>query len=511
MYINYTERAEAGYVYPALWVEQGVFDEPEYRLTYDANGGTGAPPSRMVPTNTSIALSTTIPTLAEHTFLGWALDSDATVPDYQAGGQFNIGVGDKTLYAVWIRTAFTLTYYANGGTGAPDPLTNIPPNSVITLSLDEPVRTGYRFMGWSQNQAATVPEYQPGDSFNIGNSNKDLYAVWKQIEYYTLTYNANGGNGAPSPQTNIPDNTFINLSSTIPTRQEIVFLGWATTETATAAEYQPGDQFNIGDSDKTLYAVWRAATIYIIHRDINSSDVIEDEAFVVPDGHYGPYNPKTFPDYGPGQLAAYSDPPEGNVGAFETRTIVYEYDKLGRTVHGFVWPMVTIERIPGFLDMHAVVVELRPTFKTPAPPELSVKAQLLNKDGLGEFTFYNVPEGNYVLYIYRPGYLVRSMLVTISPSDPQVVLLEPPGIADDGIFNLWWGDCNGDHRVDNDDVLLIMELLNAGVSAEDPLYNPACDMNADGRCDNDDVLLVMENWDKFINDYPGAEDVNPYQ
>ena len=66
------------------------------------------------------------------------------------------------------------------------------------------------------------------------------------------------------------------------------------------------------------------------------------------------------------------------------------------------------------------------------------------------------------------------------------------------------GDCNDDLRIDNEDVMMIMELMDIGVNAVHPLYNAACDMNGDGRCDNDDILMVLEYWNRNVGQYPGA-------
>lgn len=73
--------------------------------------------------------------------------------------------------------------------------------------------------------------------------------------YYTLSYNANGGSGAPSSQ-RVKANTGFYLSSTKPTRSGYTFLGWSTSATATSASYAPGAGVRI-NSNVTLYAVWK--------------------------------------------------------------------------------------------------------------------------------------------------------------------------------------------------------------------------------------------------------------
>jgi hypothetical protein len=176
-----------------------------------------------------------------------------------------------------------------------------------------------------------------------------------------------------------------------------------------------------------------------------------------------------------------------------------------RTVHGYVWPMATQGLAPGFLEMHAVTAELRETFQTPARAGLSATAVLTDGSGKGEFTIENVPYGDYVLVIQRPGYLARCMNVTISGAGPGAVELAPP---DDGagVFNLLYGDINGDLVIDDEDLAALMGNWNAGVNS--PGYDPACDLDANGRVDNSDALLLMEHYGSYAGDYPGAWDVD---
>ncbi len=72
---------------------------------------------------------------------------------------------------------------------------------------------------------------------------------------FTITYNANGGSGAPASQTKSSGKA-LTLSSTKPTRQGYTFLGWATSSGASSAQYNAGGSFTT-DANTTLYAVWR--------------------------------------------------------------------------------------------------------------------------------------------------------------------------------------------------------------------------------------------------------------
>ena len=74
---------------------------------------------------------------------------------------------------------------------------------------------------------------------------------------HTVSYNANGGSGAPGGQTKWWGEV-LTLSSTRPTRANHTFLGWATSANGAVA-YQPGGRYG-ADNNVTLYAKWKLAT-----------------------------------------------------------------------------------------------------------------------------------------------------------------------------------------------------------------------------------------------------------
>lgn len=75
---------------------------------------------------------------------------------------------------------------------------------------------------------------------------------------HTVSYNANGGTGAPDSQKKMYGSV-LTLSSVRPTRDGYVFMGWATSSAGDVA-YMPGSTYG-ADADVTLYAVWQIAYI----------------------------------------------------------------------------------------------------------------------------------------------------------------------------------------------------------------------------------------------------------
>lgn len=227
-----------------------VWKANTYRIEYDANGGSGAPATQTKEHGKSIFLSSKEPVRTGYEFLGWSKSETATYALYSPGEEF-FANEDTKLYAVWDIKKFTITYYDNGGTGAPSTQTKEYGKSIF-LSKTVPMRTGYTFLGWSTDPSATTATYNTGSEYDK-NSDLSLYAVWKIITY-SIQYDANGGNGAPANQTK----TYgidVSISAKVPTRTGYNFMGWSKSANSTTIDYKGGAAYTENQS-VTLYAVW---------------------------------------------------------------------------------------------------------------------------------------------------------------------------------------------------------------------------------------------------------------
>lgn len=77
------------------------------------------------------------------------------------------------------------------------------------------------------------------------------------VTYRTLTYDANGGSGAPASQSGAK---MYIISDVQPTRSGYIFLGWSQGESATTVDYVAGENI-VPITDVTLYAVWQEIVI----------------------------------------------------------------------------------------------------------------------------------------------------------------------------------------------------------------------------------------------------------
>ena len=93
--------------------------------------------------------------------------------------------------------------------------------------------------------------------FAAGVSGATMTVSVPALASHKVTYNANGGTGAPAAQTKWYGEA-LTLSSAKPTRPNYVFQGWSTSANGAVA-YQPGGRYG-SDANLTLYAVWKLAT-----------------------------------------------------------------------------------------------------------------------------------------------------------------------------------------------------------------------------------------------------------
>lgn len=90
--------------------------------------------------------------------------------------------------------------------------------------------------------------------YAAGVSRSDIRVNVPALPHTTVSYNANGGTGAPGSQTKWWGE-MLTLSGTRPTRANHTFLGWATSANG-AVVYQPGGRFG-SDANTILYAKWK--------------------------------------------------------------------------------------------------------------------------------------------------------------------------------------------------------------------------------------------------------------
>lgn len=264
-----------------------------YRVSYNANGGSGAPSSGQYEYNETCTVSSTVPkrngssssteftitgnanggdsntsvtasktVSTSYTFLGWATSSGSSSVAYVGGSTFAV-TGNVTLYAVW--SSSTSTTYSNNsladlpqptrGSVSADYVLTLKPNNGEENSTINVSKSGtYRFKSWTD---AAGTELSMSKTYT---SSTTVYATWSTTTAdsttvylptpekvkattgsYVVTLNPSGGNVSPT-----------SLTANIGT--SYLFMGWSTTNSVNNVVSNP---YTV-TATTTLTAIWES-------------------------------------------------------------------------------------------------------------------------------------------------------------------------------------------------------------------------------------------------------------
>ena len=205
---------------------------------------------------------------------GWVGYSESSVymfdfgKSYYEPGQYQVTARlyEGTTFIELQRESFefpcTVTIYANDGSGNSQEETVSYGATYTIPECQFSVPSGKTFAGYAGTATATTAQWQPGQTTTV-NVDRDFYCVWADIptETYTITYAANGGYGAPPPQT--VDGLYVIISDTIPTRSGYTFAGWMGVGATSGQEVwrQPGQALGDITEDYTFTAEWYVYSI----------------------------------------------------------------------------------------------------------------------------------------------------------------------------------------------------------------------------------------------------------
>jgi uncharacterized repeat protein (TIGR02543 family) len=193
----------------------------KYKVTCEQNYGTVEP--------TILYGQTTLPTLTRegYRFDGWYSESTGGTKIGDGGSTYT-PTADITIYAHWTQI-FTISFNANGGTGAP-PSVSVAEGGQWTCPSTIPTKSNSNFAGWAESQSATPQEvaYYPGASYPAPSANLVLYAVWV-AEVGVIVYNPMGGTMQETVKTVEVGSAYGELP--IPTLSGWTFTGWFTAAT----------------------------------------------------------------------------------------------------------------------------------------------------------------------------------------------------------------------------------------------------------------------------------------
>ena len=250
--------------FTAMWAQNQI------TITFHGNGGTTDVGSgkdlatQTMPQGVYAQLAENPFTRTGYTFAGWNTKADGTGTAYGDNVSVNFTT-NVDLYAMWTANQYTITYnqHREGKDALVAETGLLSHGTQITLDL-----AGGTLEDWGVlfelDQNLTLPDpWKSGcifDGWLFNGESNTFTAQWKDITY-TVTFDANGGEGTMTTQTfqaGVPEalneNTF--------TRTNYHFVGWSENADAAQADIQDGQTFTFADQDRsrTLYAIWALDT-----------------------------------------------------------------------------------------------------------------------------------------------------------------------------------------------------------------------------------------------------------
>jgi len=156
---------------------------------------------------------------------------------------------NQALESIHTKKSYTVTLEPNGADGEKEEKSI---TEGFTYILHEPTytRSGYKFVGWSEEKDETSTVYSVGSSITV-NNNITLYAIWS-IDTITVTFNAgDSATGSMDVQT-VQAGIATTLSPNQYTKEGYYFAGWKDAQ----GNSYTNEQEIILTKDITLTAQW---------------------------------------------------------------------------------------------------------------------------------------------------------------------------------------------------------------------------------------------------------------
>ena len=235
-----------------------------YKVSYNANGGSGSMTSDIVRYNTNYTAKQNGFSNAGYEFAGWNTDPNGYGESWTPGvPKLFTHKNNITLYAQWKKSdtgSYTVRYNRNGGFGSmSDSIFKI--NEYGYLRKNQFTRSGYKFLGWSTNQYDARPTYYDESQIynltTIKGGTVDLYAIWESTgpSSFTVTYKPNGAYGSDQIQS-ISAGSGWYTKGEIFSRSGYVLESWNTDPYGNGLRYSLETYQNPLTKDLTLYAQW---------------------------------------------------------------------------------------------------------------------------------------------------------------------------------------------------------------------------------------------------------------
>ena len=222
----------------------GQFEINTYKIVFDSNGGQGSMDGIDATYGESYVIPGNTMTRNGYDFVGWTLNQDGSGTVYKEGDPVTnlTDLNDESvhLYAKWAARTYTIEYDTAGGINNPDNPETYTPDDEITLK--EPTRTDYTFIGWTGSNGDTPQKSVTITKGTWGELSYTANWVDREVTYYVNIYKQ----GLDGEYSDVPDDRIESLSIIHKevTEEPDAIEGFDTPEVQTVTIDEDGQEIN---------------------------------------------------------------------------------------------------------------------------------------------------------------------------------------------------------------------------------------------------------------------------
>ena len=170
-----------------------------------------------------------------------------------------IMIGCKEPEIIIPPTRYNINYNGNGNTAGIAPIDNnqyLTGEEAVVLGNGTLQKSGSVFKNWNTNQEGTDISYNSGEKIRFENSNITLYAIWQDLDKFTVEFETYGGSEVQTIENVVIGSKITRPAN--PTKINFAFEGWYIDE---EFELEWDFQNDVVENALTLYAKW-SSTLY---------------------------------------------------------------------------------------------------------------------------------------------------------------------------------------------------------------------------------------------------------
>ncbi len=162
---------------------------------------------------------------------------------------------------VWALKTYKLRYDANGGEDAPAAQVADGEGKVTVTDAKPTAPADKVFDKWNTQNDGLGADKVAGDVIDLSAGDVTLYAIWRDPNTYSISYDANGGQGTMEPETDWIEGSQYTINDNEFTREGYNFTGWKAYDANDAELTVTNGKFIVPATNVTVKAQWGAWTV----------------------------------------------------------------------------------------------------------------------------------------------------------------------------------------------------------------------------------------------------------